>query len=194
MSVQFAGDFAQFYQDVTSNREWQGRFRQDAINSFFDEQFVPDGWAKDKKVLPDGASEPRIAIDPDRIRLAFRYDTGLFSTVISIDMRVWLALKEANAVVLELEGLHAGALPIAAQSLLEQISEALRQNNIEVTWYRHEGNPVAVLRFQADQDHPTYRLEHLVLHPQGIEIRGRSSEPASFRAMLPPRQAPPTSP
>jgi hypothetical protein len=185
-SLHFANDFAQFYQDVTSSRQWRARFNQDAINSFLDEQFVPGNWSK--KGLPDGASEPRVWIDADHFRLGFRYDLGFLSTVISIDMRIWLAAKEANAVVLKLESLRAGALSIASPSLLEQVAEGLRQNNIEVTWYRHEGKPVAILRFQTDQDRPTYRLDHLVLEANAIEVRGRSIE-APFRAMLPPEQA-----
>lgn len=179
MSVQFVGSFAQLYQDVTSQRQWRAQFRQDGVNAFFQEQLVPDGWAE--KVLPEGASEPRVAIGTDRISIAFRYHLGFVSTVISIDMRVWLPAKDPNAVVLELCGLHAGALPIAAQSLLERLSEVARQNNIELTWYRHLGNPVALLRFQADQDRPTFRLEHLVVRDKTIEIRGGSSEPGPFR-------------
>ena len=182
LSVQFASSFAQFYQDVTSSREWRALFPQDAINSFFQEQFVPDGWSD--RVLPEGITEPRVAIEHDRLCLAFRYNLGFMTTVISIDMCVWLAPKDPNAVVLELKSLHAGALPIAAQSLLEQVSETARQNNIDVTWYRHEGNPVALLHFQADQDRPTFRLEHLALDNQRIEIFGRSTERSTFRAMV----------
>jgi hypothetical protein len=181
-SGKFFEEFVQFCSDVRDYREWNARFEEDCINSYFDEQFVTSGLAE--KVLPEGITAPRIAIEEDRFRLAFRYRLGPVSSVISIDMRMWLTPKEPNVVALELQGLHAGSLPIAAQSLLEQISEAARQNNIEVTWYRHRGNPVALLRFQADQDHPTLRLDHLVLHKGLIEIQGRSSDSAPLRAML----------
>jgi hypothetical protein len=182
-SGKFIEEFAQFCQDVRDYQKWDARFEEECINSYFDEQFVAEeGLAE--KVLPEGITAPRIAIEEDQIRLAFRYRLGPVSTIISIDMRMWLAPKEPNVVALELRGLHAGSLPIAAQSLLEQVSEAARQNNIDVTWYRHRGNPVALLRFQADQDHPTVRLDHLVLHKGLIEIHGRSAESAPLRAML----------
>jgi hypothetical protein len=184
-SGEFMTGFGQLYEDVHFYREWNAQFKEECINSFFDDQFVPSGWAE--RVLPEGISTPRIAIQPDKIRLAFRYTAGPLSTIISIDLRMWLTPKEPNVVALELQGLHAGAVPIAAQSLLERVSEAARQNNIDVTWYRHKGNPVALLRFQADQDHPTIRLEHLVLHPGAIEIRGHSIEDAPLRAVLPDR-------
>jgi hypothetical protein len=181
-SGRFVQEFFQFCQDVHHYHEWNARFEEDCINSYFEEQFVPSGVAE--RVLPEGITAPRIAIEPDRVRLAFRYGSGAFSTIISIDMRMWLAPKEPNVVALELQGLHAGSIPIAAQSLLEQVSEAAKQNNIDVIWYRHNGNPVALLRFQADQDRPTIHLDHLVLQKGIIEVRGRSTDSAPLRAML----------
>jgi hypothetical protein len=181
-SGRFFQEFVQMCQDAHHYQEWSARFEEECINSYFDEQFVTSGLAE--RVLPEGITAPRIAIEPERIRLAFRYGAGPLTTVISIDLRMWLAPKEPSVVVLELQGLHAGTLPIAAQSLLERVSEAALQNNIEVTWYRHRGNPVAILRFQADQDHPTLRLDHLVLQQGAIEIHGRSTETSPLRAML----------
>ncbi len=179
-SNQLMSAFGNLYQQITADRVWQARFPQKWINSFFDEQFLSSGLAD--RILPEGFTAPRIAILPDLIRLAFRYRVGPVSTIISIDMRVWLAAREPNVVALELQGLHAGSLPISAQSLLERVSETARQNNIEVTWYRYKGNPVALLRFQADQDRPTYRLERLTLHDGLIEIHGRSIDASPLRA------------
>jgi isocitrate/isopropylmalate dehydrogenase len=84
-------------------------------------------------------------------------------------------------VALELQSLHAGALPVAAHSLLERISEAARQNNVDVTWYRHEGHPVALLRFQADQDRPTVKLEHLYVDNAAMQL---VLAPAQFDVIL----------
>jgi hypothetical protein len=188
-SGQFVQDFNQFCQDAHDSRVWSGHFEQDCLNSFFDEHFVASGL--DVRVLPDGISAPRISFaPPDRIRFGFRYGKGLLSTIIAIDMRVWLASQAPNVVALELQGLHAGALPVAAQSLLERISEAARQNNIDVSWYRHDGHPVALLRFQADQDRPTVKIEHLCLKPGVLEIQGRSMEVSTPRAEPAAEQAP----
>ena len=87
---------------------------------------------------------------------------------------------------LEIEGLRAGSLPIGAQSLLESVAEAARPHDIEVTWYRHKGNPVALLRFQASKATPTVHLERLELRQGTIVIGGRSMERFPLRAMLNP--------
>ncbi len=180
-SGQFVQDFNQFCQEAHDSRVWSGHFEQDCLNSFFDEHFIASGL--DARILPEGISAPRVTFGPpDHVRIGFRYGKGILSTIIAIDMRIWLASQAPNVIVLELQSLHAGALPVAAQSLLERISEAARQNNVDVTWYRHDGHPVALLRFQADQDRPTVKLEHLCLKPGVLEIQGRSMETPAVRA------------
>ncbi len=140
---------------------------------------MEDGLRQDSpESLPEGISDPRIAFDHDRIRLAFRYGSGLFSTVISIDLRIWLTAQERNVLVVELERFRAGALPISSRTLLEKISEAGRPRGIGVAWYRNHqtGHPVAVLRFQDDQPKPT--MEFIAVQPEAgtITIHGRSTD------------------
>ena len=183
LSGQFKSDFLNLYQGIRG-KDWSGHFTEKSINSYFEDDFVPSGLAA--KILPEGVTAPRVAIDPDKIRLAFRYRVGPWSTIISIDMRVWLATKkEPNVIGLELQGLHAGSVPIAAQSLLEQISETAEQNGVKVIWYRYNGNPVALLRFQADLPRPTIQFTELQLHPGEIYVKGQSIDLDSARAPFP---------
>jgi hypothetical protein len=197
-AAKFASDFAQFYQDVTYNRQWSAHFGQQAINSFFAEQLKQSGLSEqilptadrsaDRQTpftLPEGLSDPRLLVRADGFRLGLRYRWGPLDAILSIDMRVWLAASELNVVALELRGLHVGALPISAQSLLERISEKARDNGIEVTWYRYHGNPVALLRYQADQELPTYRLDHIALKDHEIDVWGRSSDGPPMRTATP---------
>ena len=186
-SKEFFTEFCQLMSSLSDDRPetpptWFAHFTDVQINSFFDEQFVQSGLSE--RLLPEGISQPRLVFEPDRARLAFRYGSGFWSTVISIDLKVWLAKGEANAVALELEGFHAGALPIAAQSLLERISEVGRQNGIDVNWYRHNGHPVALLRFQADSPRPTLQLQAVQLKQGEITITGRSGDGPGPRTQL----------
>jgi hypothetical protein len=161
----------------------EGTFTEAQINSFLEEDFVKEGHAS--KFLPDNVTTPRVVLQQDKIRLAFRYGNPPWSTVISIDFRIWLVPNQCNVVVLELQSLHAGALPISAQSLLEQLSEILRKRNIDVTWYRHNANPAAVLRFQTDQPRPTVQLQRLELRNGMLWISARSIDPASTSSTRP---------
>lgn len=172
---QFLSEFGQFFDKIQhEEKEWDAQFNEKCINSYFEESFVQSGVAE--RILPRGVSQPRVCVEADRIRLAFRYGTPPWSTVISIALRVWVPAKERNVIALELQGMQAGSLPISAQSLLDRVTEMARPNNIEVTWYRLNANPVALLRFQADRIRPTLHLQQLELHPGLIWIKGRSAE------------------
>jgi hypothetical protein len=149
---------------------WSAQFAAEQINGFLQEEFVDSGI--DEKMLPDKVSDPRVAIDTDRFRLGFRYGYGSWSAIITIDMRLWVAQGEPNTVGLELVSLHAGALRINAQSLLEHVSEAARRSGVDVSWYRHDGHPVALLRFGPDQPRTTVHLRHVELQPGRLVIQG----------------------
>jgi hypothetical protein len=151
---------------------WQATFTEAQINSYFDEDFIESGFAG--RLLPDGITGPRVALDQDRVRIGFRYGTPPWSTVISLDFRVWLAPREPNVVVLQLLGIHAGSLPISSRSLMERVFEGLKRHNIEVTYHRHENKPTAVLRFHDDQSRPTAQLLHLEVAPGRLTLAGKS--------------------
>lgn len=177
-SQEFVTEMLRAREDITSEREWIARFSDVQINSYLEEAFKQSGIAE--HMLPEGISDPRVIFNTDRIRLAFRYGTGLFSSVISIDLRIWLVQKEQNVMALELEGFHAGALPISAKSLLEKVSEVGRQSGIAVAWYRDHasGHPVAVLRFEDDKPHPTMVLQAVQVEAGHLTIRGKSPDAA----------------
>jgi hypothetical protein len=160
--------------------KWTAIFTEAQVNSYFEEHFVQS--KTHQNFLLPRISAPRVAMETGKIRLAFRYGQGLWSSIISVDMRVWLAKHEPNVVALELQGLHAGALPISSQSLLERISEICQRNAIDVKWHRYNGNPVALLRFQSNSARPTVQLAQLELR-QGMLVVG-------VRPVLPVRPTP----
>ena len=162
--------------EVNRQDPWsqQFTFKDEQINSFLSEGFVQQGWAE--KVLPEGISEPRVSFEPDVMHLSFRYKANLVSTVVSLDMRAWVPTGEGNVLALCLKGFHAGAVPFKAQWLLDQLSEVARQNDVEVSWYRHEGHPVAILHFQAGQPRPTIKLKNVRIEQGQLTVSGESGE------------------
>lgn len=167
-------------------RGWVANFTDLQINSFLEEGAGKVGL--DTLLLRQEMSMPRVAIEPDKARLAFRYGTGTRSTVISIEFRLWLVKTEPGLIALELQSLRAGSLPISSQSLLDQLSEFGEKWNTKVSWYRYprNGNPVALLRLQADKEKPTVKLTQLELQQGKLIIAGRSTEASPLRAMLGP--------
>lgn len=184
LSRQFVGEVASFLSSIKDNYDqekkepWYACFTEDTINSYLAEDFAKH---HSQLGIPRGITAPRIAIKPDRICLAFKYGNSAWSPIVSVDLGVWLPKGgEPNALCLEIQGLHAGCLPVSSQSLLEQVYESARKYNVDVTWYRHNGNPVALLRFQNDQRTPTVQLQSLELQQGTLTVVGKS-----WAAMLP---------
>lgn len=180
LSGEFLSGISDMRDRTILDANWQETFTADQMNSYFEEDFLR---AKPFK-LPEGVHSPRVSIGPGHFQLAFRYGRGFWSSVITVDLNIWLVPREPNVVAVELLGLHAGSVPISLQAWLDQITENARQLNIGVTWYRHNGNPVALVKFEADKEQPTMMLHHLELQEGKILIAGQTSESSPLRAML----------
>jgi hypothetical protein len=159
--------------------QWSETITDEQLNSYFAEDPLCIH-LKDLR-MSEQFHDPRIVIEPDRMLLAVRYGRGTFSTVISVEVDVWLPAKEANAVAVRLRGLKAGMLPWSKQALLEHLSEAARQFNLEVTWHRDQGDPVALLRPRDTGTRPTVLLQRLELRQGHILIEGTTELPANAR-------------
>ncbi|MCZ2343653.1 MAG: hypothetical protein LC104_17945 [Bacteroidales bacterium] len=164
--------FGDLKNDIRSKPEWGATFTAEELNAFLREHLCTDGGLE--SFLPQGLHSPRVAITGDQIQIAARYGEGFWSTVLSVEARVWLVKGEANVVALELLGVRAGWLPLGSQSILDRITEAARDSNIAVSWYRHEGNPVGMCRFYADQTHPTTQIALFRAADGKLTVKGRS--------------------
>jgi hypothetical protein len=67
-------------------------------------------------------------------------------------------------------------IPITEQSILDRITDVVWQSNVEVTWYRHQGKPVGMFRFFADQARRLPKqLRAVQIRDGQLTIAGRSS-------------------
>lgn len=155
--------------------EWKAVYTADQLNAYFQEDFVTSHGGDAN--LPDGFSAPRVQIENGQMRLGVRYGDGFWSTILSVQVKIWLVPGQANALALELVSLKAGALPLSPGTLLDKISELARHQNIDVTWFREDGHPVAVLRFQSDLTRPTLLFDRIELADGKLTVVGRSADP-----------------
>ncbi|HVL12542.1 MAG TPA: hypothetical protein VM529_08255 [Gemmata sp.] len=158
--------------DIRTRGEWGGTFSAEELNCFFAEMMTQEaGFAE---VLPKGFHSPRVAIDGDRLRVGLRYGCGWWSTVVWFEVRVWLVADEVNLMAMELCELRAGRLGISAQSVLDAIEDVARASNIDVTWYRHDRNPVGLFRFFPDQPRPVSQVLTLEVRDGEIVVAGQT--------------------
>ena len=151
---------------------WDYTFTQEQINSFFEEDFISLGEAE--ALRKHDVYEPRLVLEDNKLRVAFRYGSGFMATVISYDLKVWLVPKEVNTIAIEILAKRVGAIPVSSQGLLDGISDVVRTQGVEVAWYRHDNNPVAIVRFAPDRSNRTGQLLRLTVDARGIAIAGRS--------------------
>lgn len=164
--------FGDLKNDIRSQPEWGATFSSEELNAFFRDALGPEGSLAG--ILPDGLSEPRVQIAGDKLRIAGRLGDGFWSTVISLEIRAWLVEADVNTIAIELCGMWAGRFPMGTQSVLESISEVARESNMVVTWYRHNGHPVGIVRFYADQARPTTQIRRFKIEDGAFTVAGRS--------------------
>ena len=98
---------------------------------------------------------------------------------------MWLVADQTNVVAMEVLGLKAGSLTLSPRFLLEHLTEAARCSSIDISWYRNGSNPVAVLRFQADNVRPTFLLRRFEIQDGQIVIEGIPPESGTIRRSEP---------
>jgi len=163
---------------------WDVTFTTDQVNAYFQQDYFQHGGDAN---LSEGFSAPRVKFEDGKMRVGVRYGTGLFSTVLTLEIKLWLVEGQMNVLAMEIVSLQAGSLPLSTGTLLDYISQFARRENIDITWYRHQGHPVAIMRFQSDLTRPTFQFERLELKGNALTIAGRSTD---LLTAPPPREVP----
>lgn len=159
--------------EIRSQSDWGETFTAEDLNCFFVENMGKKGGLA--SLLPEKVHSPRVAIDGDRLKIGFKYGEGFWSSVVWVELKVWLVKDEPNLVALEVCDLRTGSLPVGSQSVLDSISESAREWNIDVTWYRNGSNPVGLFRFFANQaGQPGSQILTLQVAEGKIVVAGRT--------------------
>ena len=163
-------------EDMRSSQkgEWGATFSADELNAFFREREsginpLTKGLVAN---LPDPRVGPRVAIEDDRLRIAFRYGEGFQSTVVQMELRMWLVKDQSNLVAVEIVRFQAGALPLPKSWVIDDIAATARGLSADVNWYCRGGNPVALCKLYANQNRPETQITTLRIGDGGLSIGG----------------------
>ncbi|MGL6073111.1 MAG: hypothetical protein ACRC8S_03000 [Fimbriiglobus sp.] len=168
-------------QDIRiSKPEFGASFTADEINSFLRIGLAKGGSLEGS--LDSRVQDPRVAIDGDKITIAARYQAMPFEQmqsentkiVVSVELRAWVVSKRQNTIAVEVVRCLAGGVPVGAQRYLDRMSEVCRDANIDVTWYRMNGNPVGLFQLYADQVQPTTQVRLFKIDDKKITLSGKS--------------------
>lgn len=174
LSQEFVTDLGEFMASIAADKDWFGQFSQNAINGALQEGLATHGLQP--SLLPEVFEDPRVEFQGDALKIGVKYRIAGASIVLSAQVRMWLAREVPNAVVIEFQKFQAGSIPLPFQSLLDQVADSLRQAGVDVHWYRHEAQTVAILSFGAEKARPEFQIVDLRIQDGKLVIRGRSPE------------------
>ncbi len=158
--------------DIFDKSDWGATFTTDEVNAFL----RSGNTGKDPVASPliAGMNRPRVDVRGDRLILSDRAGSGLFSTVWSLELRVWLVDKEPNLLAVEVAGFYAGSMPLPKRSVMTRMGDAARRIKADVTWYRHDGNPVGLFKLFANQPAATTQLLAVKVKDGKLSVGGKN--------------------
>ncbi len=159
---QLEQEVLQLSNNVQEEGVWEARFTEDELNGWL----AIDLPEKFSKAIPAGISDPRVAIEPELLRVACHYKDQRMNSIISVALTARLT-DEPNVLAIHVEQARAGWLPLPFKKVLEQITQAALDAGISLEWTEQEGETVALVTIP--QQHDSYRFS--VIHLDAVELR-----------------------
>ncbi|CAN5880942.1 hypothetical protein BH23PLA1_BH23PLA1_00370 [soil metagenome] len=164
----FEEDSLRLRNDIVNEDQWEAIFTDEEVNAWMAEHLVTHF----SDQLPPGVHQPMVAFDLDRVTLAFQLERGRLRSLVWVVARVRLA--EENTVALTLEKIRAGAIPVPAEEIIHQITEAAIGHGLEIRWEDRDGEPVALIGYSPSPGRIDVVLERLQVLEGRLFIGGRS--------------------
>ncbi len=152
----------QLHNEVRQSGRWEAVFTDRQINGWLASD-LPEKFAD---ALPPGVSEPRVVIESEQARIACRYETKRFRSVISLDLEIHLT-EEPNVLAVRIHQARAGLLPLPLKRFLDEISAQAGTADVVVRWSQAEGDPVALVTVPTRHEQYPRREVHL----ETVELR-----------------------
>lgn len=153
--------------DARRTGSWKGVFTVEQINAWL----AVDMPRNHPDLLPYDMHEPRVAMDEDRVRLAFRYGQGPLSTVCTATIGV--CTIDTNTVALRIERVRGGRVPLPMGQILNMLSSGARKAKVPLEWRRVGGDPVAILRWlPLDEGTTTLVLDNVEVTSNELFVAG----------------------
>lgn len=155
---------------------WSVTFSSDEVNAWLAEGY-PE---KFPSLSQRGLTQPRAAIEDDRLLVAARLTTRGYEFVVSCEVQIELT-EQPNLLAIHLDRFRVGALPIPWNQLKDRIDREAVRSGIDLQWDESEDGPVALLTIPTA--YPGFPakpviVESIRLSGGKIELSGRSGRQA----------------
>jgi hypothetical protein len=126
------------------------------------------------KALPPEVHNPRVAIRPEGAKIGWLWNSDELSAVFSLD--VLLGLTEPNRIALTIRGARAGTVPLPLSQVLDTVTAAAHEMNLQLAWKKSGGHPVALITVPAPEskEQKTIVVETIELRDGALYLAGRT--------------------
>jgi hypothetical protein len=151
---------------------WEFLFTADEINGWL----AVDLARNHPHTLPPTLRDPRVAITPNEITVACRFEQSGLSSVVSLAVGPYV--PEPNVVAVRIVRARAGLLPLPLGAVLDRLSQAAGDLRLQLRWRHSGGDPVAMFSVPGDDGERIVRIETVRLGDGEIFIAGTTQRRA----------------
>jgi hypothetical protein len=167
---QFVQQTLQFVEDIRQSETWSEEFTQTQVNSWLDAHLHRYG-----RYVPKGVSDPRVQFEAGLLQIGFRFANRSWEGVVSLELRP--SVPAPNRLVLEIEAVRAGLLPIPLEDFKLRISREFAKEGFATEWQEDDDREALLVDLNRDEVAAPV-LETVEVLEGAIRIAG-SREPAS---------------
>ncbi len=151
---------------------WSALFTADQINGWLAvdlRENYPD-------LLPPEVKDPRVRLAPGKATIACRYQDGPLTAVISLAVEIYVT--EPNVLALRIHNVRAGALPVPLGQVIEGVTTAAEEMQLQLKWAKSGKDPVALVTIPptVGDGQSSYVLETIELREGAIYLAGHTAK------------------
>jgi hypothetical protein len=168
--------------DIQRRRNWQALITAEQINGWL----AYDVQRNHPHLLPPEVHDPRVQIEGDLLKIAFRWSGPSFSSVVSCQMEVYL--QEPNVVAIRIQNARAGKLPLPLGGIVQSFVDSAHDAGLLIDQRQIDSDPLLLVTLPtAANDNESMLLETFELREGGVYLAGRSQSDAPAVATRPKR-------
>ena len=159
------------YNQVRRAGSWNALFTAEQINAWL----AVDLEQNHPELLPANVKEPRVQIHDGSVTVAARISGETFSTIFTLTLEP--SLYEPNVVAFRIQRARAGLLPIPLNDVLREVTNAVENLGLPLSWIQVDGDPVALVTLtpQRDREENVRWLDQLEVQQGEIYVAGRTT-------------------
>ncbi len=170
---QFERNLLAMHNDLQQGGRWKRVFTDRQINGWL----AVDLPEKFPDLLPPSIRQPRVALTPRQLQIAFHYESEQLSTIVSLTLEIGLA-DEPNTLVVRVRKAQAGWVPLPLKDFLDHISAAARHADLRLRWTQIDGDPVALITLgddASDKTQESFVLEMVEIGQGKLTVTGQTN-------------------